>query len=178
MVVTAVAPEPFGLPRDDPLFVAALLVHVSVGVVCVASGATAMVASKGGSAHRRAGRTFAWGVVGVLGSMAVLTGVRWEHNAHLVPIGLVAGAAATVGVSDRRRVRPRDPVHLTAMGTAFIALLTGFYVDNGPNLPVWDRLPSWLFWLLPSVAGYPIVIWALGRRRRGPATVEREAVPR
>jgi hypothetical protein len=36
------------------------------------------------------------------------------------------------------------------MGTAYVAMLTTFYVDNGPRLPLWDRLPVITFWLLPQ----------------------------
>ena len=28
------------------------------------------------------------------------------------------------------------------MAASYVALLTGFYVDNGPQLPLWDRLPT------------------------------------
>jgi hypothetical protein len=37
------------------------------------------------------------------------------------------------------------------MGGAYIALFTGFYVDDGPNLPVWDRLPDLADWTVPSL---------------------------
>jgi hypothetical protein len=47
----------------------------------------------------------------------------------------------------------------------YIALFTGFYVDNGPNLPVWDRLPSLAYWVLPSLVGVPLILRALARRR-------------
>jgi hypothetical protein len=50
------------------------------------------------------------------------------------------------------------------MGASYIAMLTAFYVDNGPHLPLWDRLPSLSFWFLPGVIGLPIVVRALGRR--------------
>ncbi|HEV3494783.1 MAG TPA: DUF2306 domain-containing protein, partial [Actinomycetes bacterium] len=39
------------------------------------------------------------------------------------------------------------------------------YVDNGPQLPVWDRLPSLAYWLLPSLIGVPLILRALARRR-------------
>jgi hypothetical protein len=29
-------------------------------------------------------------------------------------------------------------------------LLTGFHVDNGRQLPLWDRLPHWTYWVLPA----------------------------
>jgi hypothetical protein len=35
------------------------------------------------------------------------------------------------------------------MGIAYTAMLAAFYVDNGPHLPLWDRLPTQAFWLLP-----------------------------
>ena len=51
------------------------------------------------------------------------------------------------------------------MGGAYIALFTGFYVDNGPHLPLWDRLPHLAYWLLPSMVGVPLILRALARRR-------------
>jgi hypothetical protein len=49
------------------------------------------------------------------------------------------------------------------MGGSYIALLTGFYVDNGPFLPLWSRLPHLTYWLLPSLVGVPL-IWVALRR--------------
>jgi hypothetical protein len=44
-------------------------------------------------------------------------------------------------------------------------MLTAFYVDNGPNLPLWDHLPTWAFWLLPSVVAAPVIARAIRRHR-------------
>jgi hypothetical protein len=49
------------------------------------------------------------------------------------------------------------------MAGSYIALLTGFYVDNGPQLPLWNRLPSWSFWFLPAAIGIPLTWRALRR---------------
>ena len=35
-----------------------------------------------------------------------------------------------------RRRRPGDTGHIMGMGTAYVAMLTAFYVDNGPHLPL------------------------------------------
>ena len=57
------------------------------------------------------------------------------------------------------------------MGIGYVAMLTAFYVDNGPHLPLWDRLPPITFWFLPSAVGVPIVIRAvLTWRNRVPKT--------
>jgi hypothetical protein len=52
------------------------------------------------------------------------------------------------------------------MGTGYIAMLTAFYVDNGPRLPLWDHLPTVALWLLPGLVGAPLIIRAVRRRSR------------
>ena len=52
------------------------------------------------------------------------------------------------------------------MGAGYIAMLTAFYVDNGPHLPLWDRLPPLAFWLLPSAIGVPVIARAVLHARR------------
>jgi hypothetical protein len=49
------------------------------------------------------------------------------------------------------------------MAGSYITLLTGFYVDNGPQLPLWDRLPHLTYWLLPTALGAPLTWRALAR---------------
>ncbi len=52
------------------------------------------------------------------------------------------------------------------MGIAYTAMLTAFYVDNGPHLPLWDRLPALTFWFLPSVIAAPVIARAIFRASR------------
>jgi hypothetical protein len=65
-----------------------------------------------------------------------------------------------------RRRQWADSWHIIAMGASYIAMLTAFYVDNGPQLPVWNLLPAWAFWVLPTAVGAPL-IWRAVRRRAG-----------
>lgn len=154
-----------GLPIPDagPLFLIALGAHVLAGVTCVGSGAVAALSRKGSVLHVRGGRVYVLGLVAVAATMAVMVVIRWEHNAHLVPIGLVAAAAGLAGYLERRSGARHDRLHIVAMGVSYVALLTGFYVDNGPHLPVWNRLPDWSFWGLPSLVGFPIIVAAVRR---------------
>ena len=62
------------------------------------------------------------------------------------------------------------------MGGSYIALLTGFYVDNGAQLPLWDRLPHWMYWVLPAAIGIPLISLALRRFRSGVSTRPRATV--
>jgi hypothetical protein len=45
----------------------------------------------------------------------------------------------------------------TETGTAYVAMPTALYVDNGPRLALGDHLPTIAFWLLPSAIGAPII---------------------
>jgi hypothetical protein len=145
----------------DALFLA---VHVPAGVVAVISGASAMLSAKGGSAHRRSGRIYLGALAVGFSSGAGLVVTRWPRFPHLLALGLVAAALASIGYATRRR--PTPFVHLVAMGGSYIAMLTAFYVDNGPKLPLWNLLPPIAFWFLPSVLGVPIIVRAVLRRAR------------
>jgi uncharacterized membrane protein len=150
------------LPILDALFVA---LHVPAGVIAVVSGAAAMLSEKGGRAHRRRGRTYLAALAVTCVSGAGLVATRWPRFPHLLPLGFVAGILAAVGYASRRRAVPF--VHLAAMGGSYIALLTAFYVDNGPKLPLWNLLPPISFWFLPSALGIPIIARSVRRRATG-----------
>jgi hypothetical protein len=149
-----------------PGFLAVLAVHVIAGLTAVVTGATAALARKGSPRHIRAGRWFYLAITAVFATATVLAIVRWSQDYYLFVIGAVAFTAATIGYLHRRRHRPGDAVHIAGMGVAYTAMLTAFYVDNGPHLPLWDRLPTLSFWFLPSAVATPVIIRALIRARK------------
>jgi hypothetical protein len=93
-------------------------------------------------------------------AMAVM---RRREDYPLFLIGTVAFAAALTGLTARRRHWHGDTAHIIGMGGSYIALLTAFYVDNGDQLPIWDRLPTVTYWILPSLIGIPLIHRALRR---------------
>ncbi|MEP6851108.1 MAG: DUF2306 domain-containing protein [bacterium] len=135
--------------------------HVFAAVLAVGTGAAAAFAHKGTPCHVRIGRWYYRAVRTVCVTAVLLTALRPRQDYYLTIIGLIAFAAATVGYQHRRRCRPGDTPHIAGMGLSYIAMLTAFYVDNGRHLPVWDRLPAFAFWLLPSVIGIPITARAI-----------------
>jgi hypothetical protein len=148
-----------------PVFLAFLAVHVAGGLTAVAAGAIAALARKGSSRHIRAGRWFYGAITIVFASATILAAMRWRQDYYLFIIGAGAFTAATIGYQHRRRRRPGDTGHITGMGISYVAMLTAFYVDNGPHLPLWDHLPTLAFWLLPSAVGAPIIVRAVIRAR-------------
>jgi uncharacterized membrane protein len=142
-----------------------VVVHIACGVVAVVAGASAMVTVKGGRRHRCAGRTYVAALCGLCCSAAVLAAVDWEQRR---PLALLGGLAAVAAGSGWLGIRTRRvAVHISGMGGSYIAVLTAFYVDNGPRLPLWDRLPLVAFWLLPAAVGLPVLVRALRRHGLG-----------
>lgn len=149
-----------------PAFLAILAVHVIAGLAAVLTGAIAALARKGSPRHIRAGRWYYRAVTAVFATAVGLAAMRWAQDYYLLIIGAVAFTAATIGYLHRRRHRPGDTGHIAGMGIAYAAMLTAFYVDNGPHLPLWDRLPALSFWFLPSAVAAPIITRAIIRARK------------
>ena len=156
----------FGLPIPDagPVFTAALAGHLAAGLTAVVAGALAAAARKRTGRHPRAGHVYLWALGGVVTTAAVMAVIRWPHDAHLLAIAITAALLGGYGYAVRRRAR-RGWVarHALGLGGSYIALLTGFYIDNGPRLPLWDRLPDVVFWFLPGVIGAPLIWLAVHR---------------
>lgn len=160
----------FGLeiPDAGPVFLAALAAHVLAGLTCVVAGALAATARKRRGRHPRAGRVYLWGLGVVFVTATVMAVVRWREDAHLLAIATVAFGFGVFGWRARRLHRPGWPLrHAIGMGGSYIALFTGFYVDNGPQLPLWNRLPQWTYWVIPAAVGVPLTWWALRRFSAG-----------
>ena len=161
--------EIFGLPIPDagPIFAAALVIHILSGLTAVIAGALAATARKQPGRHPRAGRVYLWALGGIFATATIMAAIRLHEDAHLFAIAAIAFSLGLYGYRARRRHRPGwPPRHAIGMGGSYIALLTGFYVDNGPFLPLWDRLPHITYWLLPSLIGVPLIWRALRRFAR------------
>jgi hypothetical protein len=123
-----------------------------------------MLSLKQRGRHPLAGTVYYWALAILFVTMSVLSISRWAEDYHLFALGALSFLAATIGRTARRRLWPRwARIHMTGMGGSYVLLITAFYVDNGPNLPLWRELPSITFWILPSLVGMPILLNALFR---------------
>lgn len=148
--------------------------HIAAGLTAVTFGAAAMFAPKRRGPHPRRGTIYLIAL-----AVLVVTGIgivsARPHTAYLLILGALALTAAGLGYT-ARRVRWRGWLrhHITVMALSYITMLTAFYVDNGPRLPLWKLLPAISFWFLPAVIGLPLLIRAL---RRHPAPSARRLAP-
>lgn len=138
------------IPDAGPVFTVALAVHVVAGLVAVVAGIAATTARKGPGRHPRAGTVYVHAAATIFVTATVMAALRWRHDWHLFVIATVTLGLAVLGRWARRRWTAG---HGCAMAGSFAALLTGFYVDNGPQLPLWNRLPHLTYWILPGAVG-------------------------
>ncbi len=153
----------FGIPvpSDNKLFLTFIVIHIVLGLTCVIAGIVAMLSKKTKGIHSKAGQTYYWGMTALFISIIITSIMRWPNNIHLLIVGTLAYVFTFIG---RRLTRHRKPswtrLHTICMGSSYILLITGFYVDNGKNLPFWNQFSQLFFWLFPSVIGIPIIIYA------------------
>jgi len=152
------------IPLEDPVFLTTLAIHVPAASLCVIAGLIAMLSRKRPGRHPLAGSTYFWSLLVVFATATILSILRWAENSHLFILGALAIVAASFGRRARRRKWRRwVRLHIGGMSVSYSMLLTAFYVDNGPNLPLWRELPNIAFWLLPSAIGLPLIVYALVR---------------
>ncbi len=162
-----VAAAVFGVavPDTRPVFLTFVAAHVVAGLLAAVAGVVAMVSAKRPGRHPRAGRIYLWALIAVAATGSVLAGLRWPHDGHLLALGMLALALAGVGYRARRRQPPGwRHTHIVGMGGSYVVLLTAFYVDNGPNLPVWEQVPTIGLWVLPALVGTPLIVRAVWRQ--------------
>lgn len=162
-----------------PAFLSFLAVHVAAGLTAVIAGALAATAPKRRGRHTRSGTVYYWAITVVFATATAMTTLRPARDYYLFLLGALAFTLATAGRDYRRRPSaslwrrwPGHAPHILAMSGSYVVLLTAFYVDNGKNLPLWDRLPTAAYWNLPALVAAPLIARSLHRHRR-----PRQAIP-
>ena len=144
-----------------------LVVHIPAGLTCVVTGAIALLSRKQRGRHPSFGEVYFWALAVVFVTATGLAAMRWDQSAYLFVLGCVSFAFASLAYGARKKRWPGWlTMHMLGMSLSYIVLLTAFYVDNGPKLPLWDRLPIIVFWVGPSLIGLPLLARAMVRNGR------------
>jgi hypothetical protein len=154
----------FGIPvpSTNRVFLMFVILHILIALLAVISGLLAMLSKKGRPEHLQYGNIYYWSMMVSLVTVIILSVMRWPDNIHLLIIGIFAFGCALLGRRiARRKIFGWTRLHTISMGLSYIFLLTGFYVDNGKNLPFWNLFPSWFFYVFPAAMGIPVILWAL-----------------
>jgi lysylphosphatidylglycerol synthetase-like protein (DUF2156 family) len=155
-----------------PAFLAFLAIHIPAGLTAVISGAIAATAPKRHGRHTRAGPIYYCAIAVVFATATAMAAIRPARDWYLALLGALAFALAAAGRDYRRhparrpwRRWPGHTPHILAMGSSYTVLLTAFYVDNGKNLPLWDRFPTAAYWALPALVATPVIARSAARHR-------------
>ena len=149
------------------VFSVLLTFHVFAGMTCVASGAVAALSPKRRGRHPVLGGLYFWALAVVFVTSTGMSVLNWSEDAYLLVLGTLAFSSALFGWTARRQRWPGwTTAHIIGMSASYVVLLTAFYVDNGPRLPLWKELPSIVFWIGPTLIGVPIIARALARHTR------------
>jgi len=144
-----------------------LAFHIPAGLTSVITGAVAMLSQKRHGRHPRLGRIYYKALAVVFVSAAGLALLRWPEDAFLLVLGTLAFGLASLGYTARRiRWRGWTSAHILCMGLSYVVMQTAFWVDNGPTLPLWNRLPVLAFWIAPSLISLPFFVRAFRRYTR------------
>ena len=150
------------IPSSNKVFLTFVIIHILIAMACVISGLVAMLSEKGSRQHSLSGKVYLWCMLSTFATVVILSVMRWPHNIHLLVIGICTTTFTYTGyeLAKPRKVN-RTRLHTICMGLSYIFLLTGFYVDNGKNLPFWNQFHQIVFYVFPSVIGIPIIIYVL-----------------
>jgi hypothetical protein len=149
------------------VFGALLVAHIVAGMTCVTTGAIASLSRKARGRHPSFGEVYYWSLAVVFVTATGMAAMRWSESAYLFVLGTIGFSAGSVAYAARKLRWPGwFTVHAIGMSVSYIVLMTAFYVDNGPRLPLWQQLPTVAFWIAPTIIGLPLLIRALRRRNR------------
>jgi hypothetical protein len=148
-------------------FVGLLFVHIAAGLTCVVTGAIGLLSRKARGRHPTLGEVYYWGLAIVFVTSVGMAALRWSEDSYLFALGSISFTAGSFGYLARKRRWPGwFSLHAIGMSISYIVLLTAFYVDNGPRLPLWQVLPPVAFWVGPAGIGLPLLIRSLRRHGR------------
>jgi hypothetical protein len=150
-----------------------LVVHALAGLTSAVTGIVAFSAPKGPTRHHRWGARYLWAYTVVFLTATILSVQRWEADAYLFVLA-VLGYSLALGGYGARRFRHTPWLrrllgeywviaHLVGMISSYVVLLTAFYVDNAHLFPGFNRLPTIVFWVAPSLIAIPFLVRSIRR---------------
>jgi uncharacterized membrane protein len=168
----------FGIPvpSTDKTFLTVVVIHIVLSLGAVISGLFAMLANKSSGLHRKSGKCYFLSMLSAFGTVLILSVMSWPRNMHLLLIGTLAAIFSYTGYR-LAKVKPVKwtRLHTVCMGSSYILLLTGFYVDNGKNLPFWNQFSQAFFYVFPASIWIPIIVYTLLKHPLNKAQPQRSA---
>jgi hypothetical protein len=144
-----------------------LVVHALAGLTTAVIGIVAFSVPKDPARHHRWGDRYLWAYTVVFLTATILSAQRWQADAYLFVLA-VLGYSFVLGGYSARRFREAPWLrralgeywviaHLTGMIASYVVLWTAFFVDNAHLIPGLQRLPTFTFWVAPTLIALPFL---------------------
>ncbi len=148
-------------------------VHILAGLTSAVTGIVAFSVPKSPTRHHRWGKRYLWAYTVVFVTATILSVQRWSADAYLFVLAVLGYSLALGGYGARRFRHTRwlhrllgeywVIAHLVGMISSYVVLLTAFYVDNAHLFPGFNRLPTIVFWVAPTLIAIPFLVRSIRR---------------
>jgi hypothetical protein len=163
----------FGVPLA---FFIPLVVHLLAGLTTGVTGVVALSVPKRRGRHLQWGIFYLWAYTGVFLTTIILSLQHWKTDAYLFILALTGYGLALAAYAARRWRRETwmqrfvgkqwVVAHSIGMIESYAVLWTAFFVDNANQIPLLDRVPLLVFWLLPSTIALLFMVYSISRFAR------------
>lgn len=149
-----------------------LVVHALAGLLTGVIGVITFSRPKRSERHPTWGVRYLWAYTVVFLTAIMLSVQHWPADASLFFLATLGYAFALEGYVARRfrstlwlRVLGKQWVvaHIIGMIGSYVVLWTAFYVDNAHLIPGLKQLPTFTFWVLPTLVSLPFLVVSLSR---------------
>lgn len=141
-----------------------LYVHIFAAASSFLTGTYAICAEKSRGGHTMVGTIYHWLMLLACLTAVPLALLHWEKSRYLIFVAIGSYSFAFRGY---RAARMRQPGwlgrHISGMLGSYIAMTTALVVIGARSFPILTAVPSFVFWILPTLVGTPLII--LSRRR-------------
>jgi hypothetical protein len=136
-----------------------LIIHIAAGCLSIGIGLIAMFAPKRRGRHTISGILYYWLVTAVCASAIVMSIINWSVSSYLFYVAIFSYLFALLGyIAYKKKWKNWMVSHIAGMGGSYIAMVTGFIVVNQSKVHYLNQMPTFVFWLLPTIIGTPILM--------------------
>ncbi len=144
------------LPAMFNLF---LLLHIIAGTVGLVIGPISMYSQKRKGLHTQVGAVYFYAMTLVCLSAVALAILHWEQSWWFV---FVAAFSFFFAWKGKRAVKNRKvgwiKSHISGMLGSYIAMTTALLVVNVSSIPGHQTIPTFIYWMLPTIIGTPLIV--------------------
>lgn len=144
-----------------------LALHIIAGTIGLVIGPISMYAPKRRGLHTKVGLVYFYLMAVVCISAIPLSILHWEKSWWFLFVAAFSFSFAWKGYL-AVKLRGPDWVknHISGMLGSYIAMSTALLVVNAQSIPGYDSVPHFVFWIIPTIIGTPLIVSTIQKYRK------------